>query len=91
FILMSAQLLALPQLHDNLIPQILDLHARGTLKYLPIILRYCDWRHTPLANVGILPRDGAPISSFADPSFAWQSITESVRRLLRRFHRDRVA
>ena len=50
---------------------------------VPIIVRQCAWRETPLGTIQALPMGGAPIESFPDPQAAWREVVTSLEGLLR--------
>ena len=51
-------------------------------RVVPILLRPCDWQHTPLARLQFLPQDGKPLSQQPDQDQAWTDITAGLRRVL---------
>jgi len=57
-------------------------HRRGETRVIPIILRDCDWRQTPLNELQCLPRDGKPVTLWKDPDEVFQTITQGLRRVI---------
>lgn len=65
--------------YDIELDKALEKHASGECRVIPVILRGCLWQHTPFAKLQALPRDGKPVSSFADQDDALASVAEGVR------------
>jgi hypothetical protein len=61
-------------------------HLAGRQLVVPVVIRPCDWRSSPLGNLHALPYDDSlrvvPISQWTDPDSAWQSVTDNIRRLI---------
>jgi hypothetical protein len=57
-------------------------HRRGQMLIVPIILEPCDWRSSPLGRFKALPRDGKPISTWANENEALLDVVTELRRLL---------
>jgi hypothetical protein len=60
-----------------------ELRDRRLLDVVPIIVRQCDWRETPLGAIQALPAGGAPVESLPDQSAAWNEVVAGLERLLR--------
>ncbi len=52
---------------------------------IPIILRPCLWQETPLKDVQALPKDGTPISKYADTDDAYLEIVKSINDIIDNF------
>ena len=57
-------------------------HDAGSAKVIPVILRACDWRSTPLAKLQVLPKDGLPVRKWADPDDAFLDVVQGLRKAL---------
>ena len=57
-------------------------HDNGEAIVIPIILRPADWKGSPFAKLQALPRDGKPVSTYADRDVAYQEVTTGIRSLL---------
>ncbi|HEX6704976.1 MAG TPA: TIR domain-containing protein [Albitalea sp.] len=52
---------------------------RGEATVIPVVLRHCDWRNSPLGALQALPQDGQPVKAFADPDAAWTHVVAGLR------------
>jgi len=68
------------QSSDELL-EILQRHSAGGTAVSPIIVRYADWKHSPLRDLPVLPQDGLPIVRFENPDSAFAQIASSVKNL----------
>ncbi len=59
-----------------------ELRDRRLIDVVPIILRQCAWRETPLGAIQALPPGGAPIESYPDPEVGWRDVVKALERLL---------
>jgi hypothetical protein len=46
---------------------------------VPIILRPCDWQHSPLKDLQCLPRDGKAVTEWDNPDAAFLDIQNAER------------
>jgi hypothetical protein len=53
--------------------------ARGAARLIPIVLRPCDWLHSPLAEFQALPSHAVPITKYADRDQAFQDVISGLR------------
>lgn len=51
---------------------------------IPVICEPCDWHNTPFKNLLALPKDGKPISEWANDNTAYMSINENLRKVAAR-------
>lgn len=57
-------------------------HAEGSALVVPIIIRQCDWRNTPLGRLQALPANGKPISVSRNRDAAWFDVVQGIRRII---------
>jgi TIR domain len=57
----------------------MERHERGEASVIPIILRPVDWQGAPFAKLQVLPRDGKPVTTWADRDEAFVDIARSIR------------
>jgi tetratricopeptide (TPR) repeat protein len=57
-------------------------HEASIAQVLPIIVRPCDWTHTPFAQLQCLPSDGKPITTWENRDMAWSDVAAGIRRAL---------
>jgi hypothetical protein len=62
----------------------LDRRASGAAEVIRIIVRSADWKHTPIAELQVLPANGIPISCFADEESAYLDVVRGIRRVAER-------
>lgn len=60
----------------------LERHTSGMVHVVPVIVRPCDWKHTPLGALQALPEDGHPITTARNRDSAWNEVVEGIRRLI---------
>jgi tetratricopeptide (TPR) repeat protein len=57
-------------------------HEENSARVIPIIIRPCDWSHTPFARLQSLPRDGKPITTWENQDVAWHNVAAGIRRAI---------
>jgi hypothetical protein len=57
-------------------------HSKGECVVIPIIIRPCEWLETPFGELQALPRDGRPVSKWADPDEAFLDVARGIRALV---------
>ncbi len=62
----------------------LERHAAGSCVVIPVILRACDWKATPLGALLAAPKDGKPITQWPDKDEAFLDVVQSVRTALKK-------
>lgn len=61
----------------------LERHEAKEARVVPIIAEPCDWRNVqPLRQLKALPRDGNPISEWANANNAYLDIAQELRRIV---------
>lgn len=60
----------------------LERHEAGEAAVLPIILRPCDWTSTPMGQLVGVPKDGKPITTWADRDEAMLDVVRAIRRVV---------
>lgn len=78
-LLISADFLASDYCYDFEMRRALQKHEAGEATVIPIILRPADWSSTPFAMLQALPRDGKPVTKWADRDEAWLNVVTSIR------------
>ena len=89
-LLVSADFLASDYCFGIEMRRALERHSSGEAVVVPVILRACDWQHSPFANHNALPSGGREIAKWASPDDAFLNIVQGLRKLLaaRRAHGD---
>ncbi len=71
------------------LPRALARQKAGLARIVPIIVRRCLWRKTPLGIFTALPKDGQSIKSFDDRDEAYTYITEQLELLILKLNEDK--
>jgi len=80
-LLVSPDFLASKYCYEKELKTALRLAKAGRTRILPIILRPCDWRESPIGQFQALPSDGKPISSWHSRDEIWATIAAELRSL----------
>jgi tetratricopeptide (TPR) repeat protein len=83
-LLLSAEYLASDYCWGLEMKAALDRYSQGKSHLVPVILRPCDWRSTPLARLQVLPRDGKPVTQWSSPAAALVDVVRGLREKLAR-------
>ena len=83
--LVSSDFLASISCYQHELLRVLELRTSGTIEVLPIILRDCLWKDTPLKNFVAAPKDGKPVAAFPDKDTAWVSVAEQIKQSAQRW------
>ena len=60
----------------------LERHRRGEAIVIPVILKPADWQSAGLEGLQSLPKDGKPVSTWADHDTAYLNIAQGLRRTI---------
>jgi len=77
-LLVSADAIASDYFYDKEVADALDRHRKGDARVVPMIVRPCAWRTTPLAELQALPKDGKPVTSWSDRDEAFTYAAEAL-------------
>lgn len=81
-LLISADFLASSHRLELMTTRALERHAAGKSRVVPVILRPCDWKSTPLARLQAAPKDAIPVTRWADPEDGWVDVAQRIRKLV---------
>jgi len=81
-LLVSASFLSSHYCYSIEMNRALERHGNNECSVVPVILRACDWSHTPLGQLLAIPTDGKPITSWANPDEAYTDVVRQIRKLL---------
>jgi hypothetical protein len=90
-LLVSPHFLASDYCHEVEMQCALTRNAVGTARVIPVILRPCDWQHSPFANLLAAPTDGKPITKWANEDEAFLDVVQKIRASLPTSHRPEVS
>ena len=54
-------------------------------RIIPILVRHCEWRTSPIKALQILPRDVKPISAYRDKDIVWAQIAQALPKVIKEF------
>lgn len=81
-LLVSPDFLASRYCYEVEFQRALERQAEGSARMIAVILRPCDWQHTPLAKFLVTPTDGRPVTKWPDHDDAFLDITKQIRQAL---------
>ncbi len=68
----------------------IERHERGEARAIPIILRPTDWHNTPLGKLQALPKDGKPITLWANRDYALLDAARGIRKAVEEMSKQSV-
>jgi predicted ATPase/Tfp pilus assembly protein PilF len=77
-LLVSPSFLASDYCNDVEVTKAIELHNAGEARVIPVILRPCQWRKSPLGKLQALPKDGLPVIKWKHLDDAFMSIAEGI-------------
>ncbi|GAB4364794.1 MAG: hypothetical protein Kow00121_00780 [Elainellaceae cyanobacterium] len=77
-LLISADFLNTDYCKNVEIPEALRRHEAGEATVMPVILRQCGWKYTPLAAIQAYPEKAKPIKSWTDIDEAYTNVVDGV-------------
>jgi Bacterial tandem repeat domain 1/TIR domain len=80
-LLISADFLASDACYQTEMQHALERHKRGEAQVVPIIVRPCDWQHSPFAHLQWLPRNAKPLSA-SNKDAAFVGIVQELRKII---------
>lgn len=81
-LLVSADFLASDYCFGIEMRRALERHNSGDAVVVPVILRACDWQHSPFKHLNALPSGGREIAKWASPDDAFLDVVRGLRKLL---------
>jgi hypothetical protein len=90
-LLISPDFLASDYCYDQERQRAIERHQRREARVIPVILRPCDWQTAPFGNLQALPRNGQPITTWANRDTAFLEIEQSLRALIEQPQRSHPA
>ena len=77
-LLMSSDLISSGYTSGAEVSQALERHSRGEARVIPVLLRPCNMKGTPLGALTVLPRDGKPVTRWSNADAAWLAIANGL-------------
>lgn len=84
-LLISSSFLASEYCYDIEVKKAMENNAAGKCQIIPIMLRPCDWVDSDFSRYQIVPKDGLPISKWADKDDAWLDATNGIKKHITEF------
>lgn len=78
-LLVSADFLASDYCYNREMTRAMERNRSGEAIVIPVILRACDWHNAPFGKLNAAPRDGKPITQWADIDDAFLQVVKAVR------------
>jgi hypothetical protein len=78
-LLVSADFLASDYCYNKEMTRAMERDRLGEAIVIPVILRACDWHNAPFGKLNATPRDGKPITQWADVDDAFLQVVKAVR------------
>ncbi len=78
-LLVSPDFIASDYCYEKEMTRAMERHEAGSAVVIPVILRACDWHGTAFGKLNATPRDGKPVTQFADRDEAMLEIAKAVR------------
>jgi tetratricopeptide (TPR) repeat protein len=80
-LLISADFVSSRYCKDMEVRTALERHAAGAARVIPILLRAVDWAEAPFSKLQALPKNGKPITSWADRDEAFVEVAQGIREV----------
>jgi hypothetical protein len=90
-LLVSADFLASRYCYDVEMARALERDEAREARVIPVILRPCDWSHTPIGRLQALPKGGRPVTLWANQDEALLDVAKGIRKVVEQLTRGRVA
>ena len=81
-LLVSPDFLASDYCYEIEMQRALQRHEANEARFIPVVLRPCDWSHAPFARFQCLPRDGKAITTWKNEDQAWNDVTAGIRKAI---------
>lgn len=82
-LLVSSDFLSSDYCYKKEMGRALERNASGEATVIPVILRACDWKNTPLGELLAVPTDAKPITKWPDEDEAFLDVVSAIRRALK--------
>jgi TIR domain len=81
-LLISADFMASDFCYSIEMTRAIERHKANQVRVLPIILRPCDWKGTPFAELEVLPAKGKPVTRWPTHDDAFADVVHGIRRAI---------
>jgi hypothetical protein len=87
-LLVSSDFLASDYCHEVEMRLSMERHEKGETTVIPVILRPCDWHDTLFGKLMATPRDGKPVTKYADRDEAFLEIEQSIKSVAKKLNKE---
>jgi len=77
--MLSPDFIASPYCYGVEVKRALERQACGDAMVIPIIVKPCDWKSTPFANLKVAPDDAKPICDWRPQDRGWNNVVDRIR------------
>lgn len=81
-LLVSPRFMASDFCFNKEMPRAMKRHEQATARVIPVILAPCPWKQATFARLGVLPRDGLPVSDWPNADSALHNVAEGITRVV---------
>ena len=81
-LLITPHFIASRNCYDEEMHRAMGRHTNGAVRVIPIILKPCDWEHSPFQKLLVLPKDGKPITLWENQDAAFLDVVKGIRRAI---------
>jgi hypothetical protein len=81
-LLISANFMASDFCYSLEMARAIDRHKANEARVLPIILRPCDWKGAPFAELQALPAEGKAVTRWPTHDEAFENVVQGIRRAI---------
>jgi replicative DNA helicase len=78
-LLVSADFIASDYCYGKELARAMEKHERNEAKVIPVIVRPVDWSDAPFARLQAVPKDGNPITCWANQDEAWLDVERGIK------------
>ena len=78
-LLVSPDFIASDYCYDREMTRAMERHNSTQARVIPVILRPCDWHGLPLGSLLATPRDGKPITTWANTDEAFLNVVQAIK------------
>jgi len=82
-LLVSPYFLASDYCYDVEMSRAMERHDQGSARVIPVILDPCDWHESPFGKLLAVPKDGRPISKYANMHDGFLEVAKAIREAAR--------
>ena len=90
-LLLSADFLDSDYCNEHEIPAAMSRHHSGSAKVIPVVLRHCAWKETPMGidSLQVYPKGGVPVQTWASSDEPLLDVASRVAQLAREIRDER--